>query len=135
MRALVEGVGFAFADCLERMRGLGVEPRGLTLTGGGARGELWRGVLAAQLRVPLATAAAAEGPALGAAILAQVGTGVAADLAAAVSAATPRPEPPAPPEAGLVELYLTAHERFRKLYPALRAAGAFKPDGGPGPGA
>ena len=26
VRALVEGVGFAFTDCLERMRALGVEP-------------------------------------------------------------------------------------------------------------
>ena len=26
LRALIEGVGFAFADCLERMRALGVEP-------------------------------------------------------------------------------------------------------------
>jgi xylulokinase len=133
-RALVEGVGFAFADCLERMRGLGADPPGLMLTGGGARGELWRGVLAAQLRVPLATTTAAEGPALGAAILAQVGTGVAADLAAAVAASVPTPEPPAPPDARLVELYRAAHGRFRALYPALRGAGAFRPGDSPGPG-
>ena len=54
----------------------------VTLTGGGARAELWRKILAAQLRVPLDVGTAAEGPALGAAILAQVGSGVAPDLAA-----------------------------------------------------
>ena len=59
------------------MRALGIEPPSVMLTGGGARGELWRTILAAQLRVPLATGTAAEGPALGAAILAQVGGGVA----------------------------------------------------------
>ena len=63
------------------MRELGIEPPSIMLTGGGARGELWRTILAAQLRVPLATGTAAEGPALGAAILAQVGSGVMPDLA------------------------------------------------------
>ena len=62
VRALIEGVGFAYADCLERMRALGIEPPSVMLTGGGARGELWRTILAAQLRVPLATGTAAEGP-------------------------------------------------------------------------
>jgi xylulokinase len=125
IRALIEGVGFAFADCLERMRELNIEPPRVMLTGGGARGELWRTILAAQLRVPLATGTAAEGPALGAAILAQVGAGVAPDLAHAVAAAVPAPNraPPAPPE--LVALYCSAQLRYRALYPALKAAGAF----------
>jgi xylulokinase len=125
VRALVEGVGFAFADCLERMRELGIEPPSIMLTGGGARGELWRTILAAQLRVPLATGTAAEGPALGAAILAQVGGGVAPDLASAVAAAVPSPTPALPAEPKLAALYQAAHRRFRALYPALKAAGAF----------
>ena len=125
VRALVEGVGFAFADCLERMRELGIEPPSIMLTGGGARGELWRTILAAQLRVPLATGTTAEGPALGAAILAQVGGGVAPNLASAVAAAVPSPTPAPPAEPELVALYQAAHRRFRALYPALKAAGAF----------
>ena len=36
VRALIEGVGFAYADCLERMRALGIEPPSVMLTGGGA---------------------------------------------------------------------------------------------------
>ena len=122
VRALIEGVGFAYADCLDRMRGLGVEPAGITLTGGGARAELWRRILAAQLRVPLSIGGTAEGPALGAAILAQVGGGVAADLTAAVAAAVPHPAPGETPEAELVDTYRQAQIRYRALYPALRAA-------------
>jgi xylulokinase len=125
VRALIEGVGFAYADCLERMRDLGIEPPSVMLTGGGARGELWRTILAAQLRVPLATGTAAEGPALGAAILAQVGTGVAPDLASAVAAAVAPSAPAAPPPPDMVATYRTAQQRYRALYPALKAAGCF----------
>jgi xylulokinase len=120
LRALVEGVGFAYADCLDRMRSLGVEPPGVTLTGGGARSDLWRSILAAQLRVPLAVGRSAEGPALGAAILALVGTGVAPDLRTAVAAAVPRPGAATRPDPELVGLYQTVHARFRALYPALK---------------
>lgn len=125
VRALVEGVGFAFADCLERMRVLGLSPPRLTLTGGGAQGELWRQVLAAQLATPLAAAAAAEGPALGAAILAQVGAKLHPDLRDAVRASVPPAAPAmaAAPEA--VERYRAVQERWRRLYPALKGTGLF----------
>jgi xylulokinase len=125
VRALVEGVGFAFADCLERMRDLGVEPPDITLTGGGARGDLWRSVLAAQLRVPVTAGTAADGPALGAAILAQVGAGVQPDLASAVKAAAAPPSPALRADPELSEHYRQLHARYRALYPALKAAGAF----------
>ena len=125
LRALLDGVGFAFADCLERMRALGLEPQGLQLVGGGARNAGWRRLLATQLRARLATPAAEEGPALGAAILARVGCGVDAGLAAAVARVVPRDaevtEPDATQEAPLREL----HARYQKLYPALRGAGLF----------
>lgn len=125
VRALIEGVGFAFADCLLRMRALGVEPPAVMLTGGGAKAELWRSILAAQLRAPLTVGAAAEGPALGAAILAQVGAGLRPDLGSAVRAAVPPTPAPRPAEPELAERYATLHARYRALYPALKAAGAF----------
>jgi len=121
IRALIEGVGFAYADCLDRMRRLGVEPPGITLTGGGARSDLWRSILAAQLRVPLALGRSAEGPALGAAILALVGTGAVADLRSAVAAAVPRMEGATAPDPDLAQLYEAVHARFRALYPALKS--------------
>jgi len=129
IRALIEGVGFAFSDCLERMRALGVEPPRLLLTGGGAKAELWRTILAAQLRTPVTPVAAAEGPALGAAILAQVGAGLHPDLASAVRAAVAKPAPPKPLDPELVARYRTAGARWRALYPALKGAGLFA--GGP----
>lgn len=125
VRALVEGVGFAFADCLARMRALGVEPPLVRLTGGGAQGGLWRGTLAAQLGTPLVAVAASEGPALGAAVLAQVGAGLRRDLAAAVGAAVPAAPPPTVPDPALVGRYREAGARWRRLYPALKGAGLF----------
>ena len=97
----------------------------ITLTGGGARGDLWRSVLAAQLRVPVTAGTAADGPALGAAILAQVGAGVQPDLASAVKAAAAPPSPALRADPELSEHYRQLHARYRALYPALKAAGAF----------
>lgn len=125
VRALIEGVGFGYADCLERMRELGIEPPSVMLTGGGARAEQWRTILAAQLRVPLATGTAAEGPALGAAILAQVGSGVMPNLRRAVAAAVAAPIAAPAPSPELTEIYRAAQVRYRALYPALKAAGTF----------
>lgn len=125
VRAVIEGVGFAFADCLDRMRSLGVEPPSLLLTGGGAQADLWRQVLAAQLRTPLASVTAVDGPALGAAILAQVGAGLQPDLAHAVAAAVAEAPPPAATDAEWARQYGELGARWRRLYPALKGAGLF----------
>ena len=125
VRALIEGVGFAYADCLDRMRALGIEPPSVALTGGGAGSGLWRSILAAQLRVPLTSVSAGDGPALGAAILAQVGAGLHPSLADAVRAAVPAAAAPVPSDPDLVERYRAQHRRYVALYPALKAAGAF----------
>ncbi|HET6470135.1 MAG TPA: xylulokinase [Geminicoccaceae bacterium] len=127
VRALVEGVGFAFRDCLERMRGLGLEPPELTLVGGGAQSPAWRLLLAAQLDLPLLGAASGEGPALGAAILAATGAGLHPDLAAAVRASLPAAGAPERPDAELALTYRRLHARWGRLYPALKAAGLFAP--------
>ena len=125
LRALLEGVGHAFADCLGRMRALGLEPRRLQLVGGGARSPAWRRLLAAQLGVDLATPAAEEGPALGAAILARVGAGLDPDVPAAAARVVPADAEltAADPDggAGLREAYA----RYRKLYPALKSGALF----------
>ncbi len=127
LRALVEGVGYAFADCLGRMRSLGLEPGRLALVGGGARSPAWRRLLATQLGAELDSPAAAEdGPALGAAILARVGAGFEPDVAAAVARAVPpADEVAAAPDPALAPALGEVHRRYRALYPALKGAGVF----------
>ena len=124
-RALIEGVGFAMADCVVRMRAQGIEPERLALVGGGARHAGWRRLLAAQMRTPLLVLGAEEGPALGAAILAQVGIGRFPDVGAAVEACVPRTVTAEDPDPELAARYAPLHERYQALYPALKAAGAF----------
>lgn len=126
LRALLEGVGFALADCLGRMRGLGLEAERLALVGGGARDPAWRRLLATQLRAGLVVPPSAEaGPALGAALLARVGAGLDPDLAAATDRLLPKGGETANPDPELTPLFADLHDRYRALYPALKAAGAF----------
>ncbi len=124
-RALIEGVGYAFADCLSRMRDLGLAPERLVLAGGGARSPVWRRILASQLELPLLPSRAAEGPALGAAMLAGIGTGLFDSYETAVARCVPHPEAAIEADAQAVAVYREGLARYRRLYPALRDAGLF----------
>ncbi len=125
LRAILEGVGFAFADCLLRMHELGVTPEALTLVGGGSRSHLWRRILASQLALPLRGLEEQESAAIGAAMLAAVGVGLHADLEGAAAATVRPPTFEALPQPSQVKEYAVLHERYRALYPALRGAGLF----------
>ncbi|MDX1547434.1 MAG: xylulokinase [Rhodothermales bacterium] len=120
-RAVLEGVAFGLRDNLRLLGEAGLPPPStIRLSGGGARAALWRQILADVLAVPLATVETTEGAAFGAALLAGVGAGVWPSVDAACDAAvrvaeTTRPREPA--------AYEAPYERFRALYPALRAVG------------
>jgi xylulokinase len=122
-RAVLEGVAFALADSVERMRALGVELDTLYAVGGGARSDAWRAIVAAAARVRLQRLAAEEGPAMGAAILAMVGAGLYPDVAAAVTATVRPVGEPQAPDPDLVDAYRGPYARYRALFPALRSIG------------
>lgn len=123
-RAVLEGVALALRQSIERITALGIRIEQLNAVGGGVRGDLWRGIIAAALRVPLQRLAADQGPAFGAALLAAVGAGVHADVHAA-AAATARPAgPPHRPDPDLAAVYDEVALTFGRLYPALKAARA-----------
>lgn len=86
-RSLVEGLGFALADRLERLRRAGPLAAPLRLAGRAARDEAWRAILAAQLATPLAPLADGLDPARGAAMLAGLGVGLWADAGEAAARA------------------------------------------------
>ena len=73
-RAVLEGVAFSLKDCfgLLEAAGLGAVSEA-RISGGGARGKLWRRILASVLGVALVSLEADEGAALGAALLAGIG--------------------------------------------------------------
>ena len=92
------------------------------VSGGGARSELWLRIIASALELPLERPVVEEGAAYGAALLGGVAGGVWPDTAAAV-AATVRVRGEVEPDAAWIDAYAEGRERFRALYPALRAPG------------
>lgn len=74
-QAVLEGVGFAFADGFDALHVTKNIPDEVSLIGGGARSEYWRQMLADIVEMPLVYRQGGEvGPALGAARLAVLGT-------------------------------------------------------------
>ena len=76
MRSVFEGVSFGLKDSLELIKSLGVETEQIRVTGGGAKSELWRKILADVFSADLYRVESDEGPAFGAALLAGVGAGI-----------------------------------------------------------
>ncbi|RPJ03047.1 MAG: xylulokinase, partial [Chloroflexi bacterium] len=119
-RAILEGVAYAFRDCLNTLRAIGPTPDRFLIGGGGAQGDLWRQILASVLGVSLHTIAGKEHTATGAAVLAGLGTHVFFDLPEAV-ARTARNGTHEAPNPDNRAVYEEGYARFRALYPALRA--------------
>ncbi|NKF51401.1 xylulokinase [Shewanella sp. WXL01] len=72
-KAVLEGVGYAFADGADKLHDSGVMPAEVSLIGGGAKSPLWRQMLADILGQNLVYRESGDvGPALGAARLAQL---------------------------------------------------------------
>jgi xylulokinase len=120
VRAVLEGVAYGLRDSLELLRALGVRPDVGRVSGGGARSALWREVVASVLDLPLETVAVEEGAAYGAALLAGCRDGTFADPRAAAERCV-RVRARTDPEPSWVATYAEGYERFRRLYPALRA--------------
>jgi xylulokinase len=117
-RAVLEGVTYGLRDSVELMRGLGIQPGEVVVSGGGARSPLWRQMLADNFETPVVTVSATEGSAYGAALLAGVGAKVwptVEDACAAAVKITGRtvPGPHAP-------VYRDYYPHFRALYPQLK---------------
>jgi xylulokinase len=118
VRAVLEGVAYGLRDSFELLRALGVRPGVGRISGGGARSELWREIVASVLDLPLETVAVEEGAAYGAALLAGCRSGTFADPRDAAARCV-RVRAKTEPNASWVAEYADGYERFRRLYPAL----------------
>ena len=119
-RAVLEGVAFALKDSLDLTKELGGTPELGRISGGGARSALWTRIIASVLELPLEPVAVDEGAAFGAAILGGVAAETWPDVHTAVQQ-TVKPNAPIEPVPEWIEPYREQRERFRKLYPALKA--------------
>lgn len=83
LRAVMEGVVYSLKDCLEIVKGMGVEINEVRASGGGGRSPFWRQMQADVFGATVATTNSSEGSALGVALLAGVGTGMYSNVAEA----------------------------------------------------
>jgi len=127
IRSVFEGVAFGLRDSLDLIKGLGVNPSEIRVTGGGAKSQLWRQILADVFQAQVITLEADEGPAFGAALLAGVGAGIYRDIDQAVDQ-TIRTNGFTDPDKQNMKRYDEVYGLFRSLYQALEPqyAKAFK---------
>jgi xylulokinase len=120
VRSVLEGVAFGLRDSLDLLHELGVDARVARVSGGGARSRAWLRIVASVLGVPLEVTESEEGSAFGAALLGGVAGGAYADVHEAVERCV-RVTDTIGPDSSQVDAYAELHERYRALYPALRA--------------
>lgn len=117
--AVLEGVGFAFADGLDALHKTELIPDEITVIGGGARSSYWRQMLADIFNMKLVYRTGGEvGPALGAARLAYLGT----HEGATISDICPVPErvETHTPDVSKTSYYAARRDVYQKLYSQLK---------------
>ncbi len=115
IRAVMEGVAYSQAECVDVFREMGVSIEDMTICGGGGRSPLWRQMLADLYACPVNTLAADEGGALGVALLAGVGAGIYDSVEQAADAVVQKRPPQLPVEANSLA-YKPYFEMYKKLY-------------------
>src|SRR6185295_8432329 len=119
-QAVLEGVAFAFKDCLGALTEAGTRITKADAIGGGSQSRLWLCIMANVLNLPLSRLDGGEaGGSFGAARLGR--------MAATGESPTTVCKPPKrvetiTPTPALVEHYAQTYRRYRSLYPALKEA-------------
>ena len=119
-QAVLEGVSFAIRDSLEALKSAGTRLSRVTAIGGGSRSRYWLASIATALNLPVDLPADGDfGAAFGAARLGLIAA-TGADPVTVCSA--PATAETIEPETALTAAYEDAYQRYRRLYPAIRAA-------------
>lgn len=119
VRSVVEAITFGMRDQLEVFLSLGIKVNEIRASGGGARSQWWRQVMADAFRKRITTINATEGGALGVAILAAVGTGAYDSVQQACTAIIHNTDE-VKPRAAQAKKYDPVYEQYRSLYPKLK---------------
>jgi xylulokinase len=114
VQAVLEGVGFALADCRDALASAGIAVAEADVIGGGSRSRFWLSVLANILNVPLHRFAEGEtGAAFGAARLGRLAV---TSEAIETVCTPPRRVETIEPERRVVDAYAERLPKWRKLY-------------------
>lgn len=117
-QAVLEGVAFAFRDCLHALAQAGTKLERVTAVGGGSRSTYWLKAIATALEIPVDVPADGDfGAAFGAARLGLIAaeTAIPRDICAA-----PATDHTIEPDANLTQAFDAAYARYHALYPALK---------------
>ena len=117
--AILEGVAFAIRDNLEIAKKLGIEIDKSTICGGGAKSGLWQKIICNVLNITIEIPEIEEGPGLGAAYLAMVACGEFKTVAECAGRFS-KIKGSLTPEAELSRHYEEKHNKFTKIYPAIK---------------
>lgn len=119
-RAMMEGVAFGTRTILDTMASAGLPVDEMVIGGGASRSPLWMQIHADTAGKPVKATRSADAPALGSAILAAVGAEEFPDIDAGIEAMV-RVERVVEPDAANSARYGEIFDRYRRLYPALKA--------------
>ncbi len=117
-QAVLEGVAFAFRDCLNALAAAGTKLDRVTAVGGGSRSSYWLKAIATALNIPIDVPADGDfGAAFGAARLGLIAAEKADPRAVCAAPAT---DYTIEPETRLTADFDAAYHRYHNLYPALK---------------
>ena len=119
-RAVMEGVAFAFADCLAALREAGATVDRALAVGGGSRSKKWLRIIANTLDI--AVDIPEDGDFGGAFGAARLGLSAAEGADPFAVCAPPKIRETIEPQRDLAEAYRAAYATYRKLYPAIKEA-------------
>jgi xylulokinase len=118
-RAVMEGVAMSLRECLEIIKQLDVPVREMRVSGGGAKSQLWKQILADTMDQPACTINAEQGPAYGVSLLAAVGSGQFKNIEEACKA-TIEVVKKVPPRKPAVKTYNKMFPIYQSLYHSLK---------------
>ena len=118
-RAILEGVAYSMRDSLAIFQELDVPVKQIRVTGGGAKSELWRQILAGVMGQAVHEINSEQGPALGVALLAAVGAGEFRNVPAACKAVVKTVRKTSA-EKGAARVYADGFPVYQSLYRSLK---------------
>jgi xylulokinase len=119
-QSVLQGVTFAFQDCLSALQGAGASVDHLIAIGGGSQAKIWLKTIATTLNVPIQIPVAGElGAAFGAA---RLGVAAATDADPKSICVNPEITETIEPDRALASAYQDAWGHYRSIYPALKEA-------------
>lgn len=120
IRAVMEGVAYNLRECMDILQSQGLSMNRLIASGGGAKGQLWRQILADMFDTPVYTTKTVEEACTGAAMMAAVGVGWYENTTDAVEKVVKIESEVTLPVAVHRLMYEENRQRFRQLYETTR---------------